>query len=108
MSDFLAEKKNPATGPKQVLRLHRRLFLLVFGVAVLLQALVFADTRLGRYYQELEQRFKVILTVDAPADNAALSQMGESLNQKEDISSVRLFSPEDALGVVKKQNARIF
>ena len=107
MSDFLAEKKNPATGPKQVLRLHRRLFLLVFGVALLLQALVFADTRLGLYYQELEQRFKVILTVDAPADNAALSQMGESLNQKEDISSVRLFSPEDALGVVKKQNPQL-
>ena len=104
MDDFLEEKKKSAKAPRHVFRLHRRLFLLVFAVAVLLQSLVFVDMRLKDYYKELDGSFKVILTVSGQADNAALEQMGESLNQKEDITAVRLFSPQDALEAVKRQN----
>ena len=97
----------PAVAPKQVFRLHRRLFLLVFAVAVLLQSVVFVDMRLGSYYRELNDSFKVILTVSAQTPNEELEQMGESLNQKTDILSVRLFSPEDALAAVERQNPQL-
>ncbi|WP_428070967.1 hypothetical protein [Candidatus Avelusimicrobium alvi] len=107
MDDFLEEKKQPAQAPRHVFRLHRRLFLLVFAVAVLLQSLVFVDMRLRDYYKELDGSFKLILTVSGQADNAALEQMGESLNQKEDITAVRLFSPQDALEAVKRQNPQL-
>jgi len=107
MEDFLETKKNATEKPKHVFRLYRRLFLLVFAVAVLLQSLLFVDARLSRYYEELDASFKVILTVDGTADNAALEQMGESLNQKEDIVSVRLFSPQDALEAVRRQNPQL-
>lgn len=102
------EGKAEASGaPKQVFRLHRRLFLLVFAVAVLLQSVVFVNMRLGNYYKELDSTFKVLLTVNSQAENETLEQIGESLNQKEDIQSVRLFSPEDALEVVRRQNPQL-
>ncbi len=107
MDDFLEDKKPAAKKPKQVFRLHRRFFLLVFAVAVLLQSVVFMDMRLKDYYKELNDSFKVILTVDGAISNAALEQMGESLNQKEDIVSVRLFSPQDALEAVRRQNPQL-
>lgn len=92
---------------KQGLHLHRRLFLLVFAVALLWQTLLLADTRLSQYYTELADSFKVILTVDGKTDNAMLAQMGETINQKEDVSSVKLFSSQDALAVVERQNPQL-
>ncbi len=106
MTDFLEDKKASAA-PKHVFRLHRRLFLLVFAVAVLWQTLLFLDMRLDSYYRELAASFKVIFVVNGQPSNAALEQMGETLNQKEDVASVRLFSPADGLEAVRRQNPQL-
>ncbi len=107
LNELFEGKKRAPKAPKQVFRLHRRLFLLVFAVAVLLQSVVFVNMRLGNYYQELNDNFKVLLTVDGETSNEELTQMGESLNQKEDILAVRLYSPQDALEVVRRQNPQL-
>ena len=92
---------------KQGIHLHRRLFLLVFAVAVLWQALLLVDTRLTQYYEALSDSFKVILTIDGKTDNAVLAHIGESMNQKADVSSVKLYSSQDALEVVRRQNPQL-
>lgn len=107
MARDLFEDEQPKTTPAQKLKLHRRLFLLVFAVALLWQTLLVVQTRLEQYYSDMNQAFKVILTVDTPADNTALVQMGETLNQKADIASVKLFSSADALKVVRQQNPQL-
>ena len=104
---FEGKTESAPAAPKQVFRLHRRLFLLVFAVAVLLQSVTFVNMRLNNYYKELDTSFKVLLTVSGQTDNEQLEQMGESLNQKEDILSVRLFSPQDALEAVRRQNPQL-
>lgn len=105
MVDLLAE--NTSAKPKHILRLYRRLFLLVFAVAVLWQSLLFVDAKLGNYYRELSDSFKVILVVEGRPSNETLEQMGESLNQKTDVFSVRLYSPDDALAEVRRQNPQL-
>ena len=106
-ADFLQEEATQkATKSKHVFRLYRRLFVLVFAIAVLWQGLLFVDMRLGQYYRTLENSFKLILTVDQ-FNNAALAQLGETLNQKQDIVSVRLFSPQDGLEEVRRQNPQL-
>lgn len=106
MADFLEEKAAPAN-PKHVGRLYRQLFLLVFAVAVLWQSVLFIDMRLGAYYRELADSFKVIFVVKGQPSNDVLAQMGETLNQKTDVESVRLFSPEDGLEAVRRQNPQL-
>ena len=106
MEEFLEEPKT-VKAPKHLFHLHRRLFLLVFAVAVLLQTAVFVNMRLDTYYQELNRSFKMILTVNGTPGNAKLAETGESLNQKEDIAEVRLFSPQDALEAVRRQNPQL-
>lgn len=96
-----------ATAPKHIFRLYRRLFLLVFAIAVLWQGLLLVDTRLGQYHQALSDSFKVILTLDGQISNDDLAQMGETLNQKADIASVKLFSAQDGLEVVRRQNPQL-
>ena len=99
------QKKHPRS--KQVGHLYRKLFLLVFAIALVAQALLFVDKGLGDYYNTLKESFKVILTVDTPADSTVLEQWGQTLNQKQDILSVRLLSPEDALTVVRHKNPQL-
>ncbi len=107
-ADFLQEERAPhSKKDKQVFHLYRRLFMLVFAIAVLWQSLLLVDMRLGQYYRSLEDSFKVILTVNQVKDNALLAQMGETLNQKQDIVAVRLFSPEDGLEEVRRQNPQL-
>lgn len=107
-SPFAEEKTTKESKPQRHLfHLHRRLFLLVFAVAILWQALLLVDTRLNQYYQALESSFKIILTINGKTDNAVLSQMGESLNQKKDIAAVKLYSSQDGLEVVRKQNPQL-
>ena len=92
---------------KQIGHLHRKVFLLVFSIALLVQGLVFVDKGLADYYAALNESFKVILTVDAPVETTLLEQWGQTLNQKEDITSVHLLSPEDALTVVRHKNPQL-
>ncbi|MDO5765099.1 MAG: permease-like cell division protein FtsX [Elusimicrobiales bacterium] len=106
MADFLEKETAPAK-PKHVGRLYRRLFLLVFAVAVLWQSALFIDMRLNAYYRELSDSFKVIFVVEGSPSNEVLEQMGETLNQKADVASVRLFSPADALESVRRQNPQL-
>ncbi len=104
--NFELEMKEVHT-PKQVGHLHRKLFLLVFAVALLAQGWLLLEKGLSDYYRQLADSFKVILTVDGPAEPAQLEEWGQTLNQKQDISSVRLLSPEDALTVVRHKNPQL-
>jgi len=107
MSEELTSTSHNKPVEKHIFHLHRRLFLLVFAIMVLWQSALFVDMRLQDYYQALRESFKVILTVPGKTDNEQLAQMGETLNQKEDILSVQLFSPEDGLETVRKQNPQL-
>ncbi len=102
-----AKEQEQATQPKQIFRLHRKLFLLVFAIALLWQVVLGLDTWTHWYAQELQNSFKVILTVQGNLDNDKLSQLGDQLNRNNDILTVRLFSPQDALQTVMKQNAQL-
>lgn len=106
MADFFDKETAPAK-PKHIGRLYRRLFLLVFAVAVLWQSALFIDMRLDEYYRQLSDSFKVIFVVQGAPSNAALEQIGETLNQKADIAAVKLFSPDDALESVRRQNPQL-
>lgn len=107
MSDIFEEEKPSTRSSKQVFRLYRKLFLLVFGIALLWQSFIFVDMHLNTYYTSLKDSFKVILTVPSTVDTERLAQLGESLNQQADIQAVQLYSPEDALEVVKRQNSQL-
>lgn len=93
--------------PKQVGHLHRKVFLFVFSVALLAQGWLMIEKGLSNYYRQLADDFKVILTVDVPAEPAQLEAWGQTLRQKEAITSVRLLSPEDALAVVRHKNPQL-
>lgn len=107
MTDIFDTKKETSKQPKHIFRLHRKLFLLVFAIAILGQSLLFVDLRLQNYYEDLRNSFKVILTVNNTVDNQELGKMGDSLNQKTDIESVRLYSPQDGLEKVRIQNPQL-
>lgn len=107
MSKQIVSAPHNVPAEKHIFRLHRRLFLLVFAIMVLWQSVLFMDMRLQAYYQALRDSFKVILTVPGKTDNEKLAQMGETLNQKEDILSVQLFSPADGLETVRQQNPQL-
>lgn len=107
MDDFFetSEKKTHPTA--QVAHLHRKLFLLVFAIALLAQGWLLADKGIAAYHAALQDSFKVILTVDDPADHAKLAEWGEILNQQPAITEVNLFSPEDALAIVRHKNPQL-
>lgn len=107
MEDFLQDKPKKAKGSAVVFRAYRRLFTLVFAVAVLWQGVSFLQMQLSSYHRALAADFKVLLAVTLPADNAALAALGESLSAKEDVKSVKLFSPQDALEALKTKNPRL-
>ena len=107
MDDNFELEMKEVHAPKQVGHLHRKLFLLVFAVALLGQGWLVVEKGLSEYYRQLADSFKVILTVDGPAEPAQLEEWGQTLNQKAAISSVRLLSPEDALTVVRHKNPQL-
>lgn len=107
MDDFLQDKPKKAKGSGVVFRGYRRLFALVFAVAVLWQCVSFLQMQLSSYHRALAQDFKVVLAVAQPMDNPALAALGESLSAKEDVNSVKLFSPQDALEALRAQNERL-
>ena len=103
---FEPELKKGST-PKQIGHLYRKLFLLVMAIALLGQCILLVDKGLQNYYQKLADSFKIILTVDGPVEADQLERWGQSLNEKEDVVSVRLFSPDDALVVVRHKNPQL-
>lgn len=107
MDDFLQEKPKKSKASAVVFRGYRRLFTLVFAVAVLWQAVSFLQMQLDNYHRALSDGFKLVLAVDGPQDNAALAALGESLSAKEDVLAVKLYSPQDGLEALKAKNARL-
>lgn len=107
MEDFLQDKPKKAKGSAVLFRGYRRLFALVFAVAVLWQSVSFLQMQLGKYHRALARDFKVVLAVAQPLDNPALAALGESLSAKADVQTVKLFSPQDALEALKAKNARL-
>lgn len=104
MDEFLEPEKRKT---KHIFRLYRRVFVLVFAVAVLLQAVNFAQLQLKDYFTRLNDDFKVILTVAPEVAQDELTQIGESLSAKKDITAVNLFSPADALAALQKKNPQL-
>lgn len=107
MSDIFEDEKPSVRSSKQVFRLYRKLFLLVFGIALLWQSFIFVDMHLNAYYDSLKDSFKIILTIPSATDTEQLAQMEERLSQQPDVQTVRLYSPQDALEVVKRQNTQL-
>jgi len=104
MDDFLQDTPNKQPTIRKGLRY---VFVLVFAIALLWQVVSFLQMQLNQYHQALVKDFRVILTVVEPLDNEVLNALGESLNMKEDISSVKLFSPADGLAVLQARNPRL-
>lgn len=102
-----AEEKEQVSPTKHEFHLHRKLFLLVFAVALLWQAVLGLNQWINGYAFELQSSFKAILTVNGETDNRQLNELGEKLNQNNDIVSVQLFSPQDAFLAVSKQNPQL-
>lgn len=107
MDELFEKDDKKQTQPKQVGHLHRKLFLLVFAVALLAQGWLLGEKALRDYHQALQADFKVLLTVEEPVSNEQLEQWGQSLQQKPQITEVHLFSPEDALALVREQNPQL-
>ena len=107
MDDFLQDKPKKNKGSAVVFRGYRRLFALVFAVAVLWQCVSFLQMQLSKYHHALADDFKLVLAVTQNTDNAALTELGDSLSNKEDVLSVKLFSPQDALAALKAKNERL-
>lgn len=107
MEDFLQDKPKKTKGSSVVFHGYRRLFALVFAVAVLWQTVGFVQMQLGKYHRDLVRDFKVVLAVSAPQNNADLAALGDSLSAKEDVTAVKLFSPQDGLAALKARNPRL-
>lgn len=105
--EFMEALQDRPVTKRKNFHLHRRIFLLVFAIAIMLEGLLFVDSYLQHYYADLKDSFKIIFTVEKTLSNDDLSKIGESLNQKKDISSVKLFSPADGLEVVRAQNPQL-
>lgn len=86
---------------------NRRLFVLIFSLALLWQVVGFIQIQLTQYHRGLVKDFKVIAVVSGVQDNAALNTLGESLNSKTDVHTVKLFSPQDGLAALRSQNPRL-
>ena len=107
MDELFEPELKEVHAPKQLGHLYRKLFLLVLAIALLAQGLLLVEKGLNTYYEQLKDSFKVIFTVDGEASTEQLKEWGQTLNQKEDIATVRLFSPEDALAVVRHKNPQL-
>ncbi|MBR4592761.1 MAG: permease-like cell division protein FtsX [Elusimicrobiaceae bacterium] len=106
--DFFSDAQTrQASSCKHVFRLHRRLFLLVFAVAVLWQSLLLIDMRLGQYYRELNDSFKVILTLPDNTAPEKLSHLQEFLKNQAEVATVKFVSPSEALNEVRRQNPQL-
>ena len=106
--DFFSDAQTrQAASCKHVFRLHRRLFLLVFAVAVLWQSLLLIDMRLEQYYRELNDSFKVILTLPDNTAPEKLSHLQEFLKNQAEVATVKFVSPSEALNEVRRQNPQL-
>ena len=107
MDELFEPELKEVHAPKHMGHLYRKLFLLVLAVALLGQGLLLVEKGLSSYYQQLQDSFKIILAVQAPLSADQLEQYSQALNQQEEVAAVRLFSPEEALAMVRHKNPQL-
>ncbi len=107
MEKFLEDTPKKKKTTKVLFHGYRRLFVLVFAVALLWQTVSLLQQKLQQYHEALTQDFKVMLVVSTSTDNETLNVIGESLSANEDVVSVKLFSPADALAALQARNAAL-
>lgn len=107
MKNIFETEEKPVPHSNQIAHLHRRLCLLVFALALLLQGLLSVEKSVGDYYQWLAQSFKIILTVEVPANQEQLTSWQAELAQQPEVDQVRVFSADEALAVVRHQNPQL-
>lgn len=107
MEDFLQEKPVHKQAAAPIFYGYRRVFVLVFALALLWQAVSFLQLQLSNYHHALADDFKILLSVNSPLDNKTLAAIGESINARAEVASVKLFSPEDGLMALQQRNPRL-
>ncbi len=107
MENIFEDEEPKTSASNQLGHLHRKLFLLVFAVALLVQGMLGVEKGVNDYYRWLAGSFKVILTVDEPATQEQLDAWQAELAQQEAVAQVRLFTPQEALAVVRHQNPQV-
>ena len=107
MEDFLQEKPVRKQAAAPIFYGYRRVFVLVFAIALLWQTISFLQLQLSNYHHTLADDFKILLTVNSPLDNPTLVSIGEAIKAREEVASVELFSSEDALIALQQRNPRL-
>jgi hypothetical protein len=101
-ADFLNEKKK-----KHTFRLYRKLFLLVFALAMLWQGILLMDNYAKNYYAQLKKSFKVLLTLSDNIKAEELNKLGEKIRLEDGIEKVSVFDVEQAMAEVHRQNPQL-
>ncbi len=107
MENIFEEKEKPTPRSNQVGHLHRKLFLLVFAVALLAQGLLGVEKGLGDYYRWVANSFKMVVTIETLPSQEQAEQWQEQLAALPGVEHVRFFSPQEALAVVRHQNPQL-
>lgn len=107
MENIFEEEAPQKPRSNQIGHLHRKLFLLVFAIVLLVQGLLGVEKGISDYYCWLASSFKIILTVEEPASQEQLTAWQTELARQEAVDQVRLFTPQEALAVVRHQNPQL-
>ena len=107
MENIFEEEEPKTSRPSQMGHLHRKLFLLVFAIALLVQGLLGVEKGINDYYHWLADSFKVILTVEGSPTPEQLDGWQAELARQDEVEQVRLFTPQEALAVVRHQNPQL-
>ena len=108
MDEFLDEEENKKSQKEtNPARGYGRVFVLVFAIAMLWQVVGFIQMQLAQYHEGIVKEVKIVMPVVADLDNESLNAIGESLNSKTDVRSVKLFSAQDGLAALQQRNPRL-
>lgn len=107
MNEFLQEDSTQSKKSSTLSRGYGRVFVLVFAIAMLWQMISFIQMQLLQYHQALVKDVRIVMPVVGNLNNEALTALGESLNSKTDIRSVKLYSPQDGLAALQAKNPRL-
>ena len=99
-ADFLEKKKIS-------FHLYRRLFLLVFSVVMLWQGVLLADNGVRRYYTELNNSFKMLLSLREYTTDEELQNLSARLQQREGVAEVKAYNAQEALDALHRQNPQL-
>lgn len=86
---------------------HRRVFLLCFAFALLLQGLVFMYLQSSKVRDLLSADFKILLSLPAKTSSERVEEIGTFLSGSYEALEVRFISSEDGLALVRGQNPQM-